>query len=617
MLRAREDSMNDGLDRRLAALSLVIAATTTACGSDAKAPAHDKGGSGANADSGSAGATGSGGAAGSSTLSSGGKNGGQGGSDQGGSMSDAGPPGTGGAAGATAGSGGAGAGGRASSGGAKSTGGAAGSSTTGGGSACKGIDATVTAATASGAAVALTIDATATACTVAPDFAGTNFEAFKDWGADISMSGFQQTAFQVAGMQLFRYPGGEPAEWSDLLMTAKCKDGSNANYGSPSYTSLWTFAKSAGVGSLMLQTNPTTQWCGDGSQDASGAHAAALAKDAASHGVNAVYEIGNEPDLGGSFFAANQTAYFDEFVEQAAAIHQAAPKAEVYGPVVCGLGGNCSFPTTWDSGWIDAFLARTGNKASGDGKGTVDGISFHVYWHNEWGFSDLKEAKIDKYGFAVYWANTVMPYLRGIIAKHDTRDLPIAVSEISIGNGVANDSGQAQNMFTVLETLDTIGAFASSGLRSFQWFDANAAGPADFWMITADKTRPIYYAFAAWARMGKVVLPVTSSVNPHDVAAYATHKADGSVQVLLINKTSSSHDVTMTFDGFAAAGKALQVWSAKPATAGSDTATSVVVNGAPDPTPAAMQEPARNANKADTPVYTLPAYSIAVLDFAG
>src|SRR5204862_3699493 len=120
------------------------------------------------------------------------------------------------------------------------------------------------------------------------------------------------------------------------------------------------------------------------------------------------------------------------------------------------------------------------------------------------------------------WGGTVMPYLLGIVAKHDTGDLPIAVSERSIGNGVPNDSAQAQNMFTVLETLDTIGAFASSGLRSFQWFDANAAGPADFWMITTDKARPIYYAFAAWAKMGTAVLPVSSSVNPHDVAASAT-----------------------------------------------------------------------------------------------
>jgi hypothetical protein len=258
---------------------------------------------------------------------------------------------------------------------------------------------------------------------------------------------------------------------------------------------------------------------------------------------------------------------------------------------------------------------RTGNKASGTGRGSVDGISFHVYWHPEWSYSDLKQANIDKYAFAPYWSQTVMPYLRTLVAKYDTRDLPIAISEISIGNGIANDSSQTQNMFSVLETLDTIGAFASSGLRSFQWFDANAAGPSDFWMITTSATRPIYYSFAAWSQMGDVVLDLTSSASPHDIGAYATRKGDGSVQVLLINKTASSHPVTMTFNGFAASGKAVHTSTAKPATAASDTATSVVYNGATDPLPASLPAPATSTNTDATPSFTLDAYSFAVLAF--
>ena len=205
--------------------------------------------------------------------------------------------------------------------------------------------------------------------------------------------------------------------------------------------------------------------------------------------------------------------------------------------------------------------------------------------------------------------------MRGLIAKRDSRDLPIAISEISIGNGIASDSSQTQNMFTVLETLDVIGAFASSGLRSFQWFDANAAGPSDFWMVTTSTTRPIYHAFVAWSKMGNQVLDVTSSVNPHDVAAYATKKADGSVQVLLINKTDSSHDVALTFNGFAAAGKALQVFTAAPANGGDDTATSVTYNGATDPLPHVLPAPASSTNADASPRYTLPAFALAVLNF--
>lgn len=483
------------------------------------------------------------------------------------------------------------------------------------GSACKVTPSTVTTPLAAGAAVSVTIDVATVTCGTSSDFVGTNFEAFPGWGADVSLSDFQKTAFRAAGTQLFRYPGGEPGEWVDLLMTTKCKDGSNANWNAPAYTALWDFAKTANLDSLMLQTNPTNQYCGTGDQDGSGAHAAALAKDAATHGVKAVFEVGNEPDIS-SYFKANggQDGYITKFIDHASAIHAANPDAKVYGPAVCGLGGNCSFPTTWDSGWIGAFLAKTGDKATGAGKATADGVSFHVYWHPEWGYSDLAQAKIDKYGFAEYWATTMMPYLYSLIAKYDSRNLPIAISEISIGNGIASDGGQTQNMFTVLETLDTVASFAASGLRSFQWFDANASGPSDFWMITPKAARPIFYAFAAWSRMGRDVLATTSDARPHDFAVYATKRDDGSVQVLLINKTNGPHDVTLSFEGGSPAGKSMTTTTVEPATAASDASKSIVFDGATDPLPSALPAP-KTATADASPKVTVPAYSASVITF--
>ncbi len=486
----------------------------------------------------------------------------------------------------------------------------------GGPSICTTMEPVVMAPATMGGAVAVTVDLAAGGCVIAPDFAGSNYEAFPGWGADTSMSAFQRDAFANAGTQLFRFPGGEPAEWFDLLMTGKCADNSNSNWNSPAYAALWSFAQSANVHSLMLQTNPTPQYCGTGSQDSSGSRAAALANDVKAHQVKAVYEIGNEPDIS-KYFGANggQSAYIDKFIEQANAIHGVDPAAEVYGPATCGLGANCSFPASWDSGWIGAFLGRTGNLAAGPGKGSASGVSFHVYWHPEWGYSDLKEAKVDKYGFALYWENTVTPYLRAQIAKYDSRPLPIVISEISVGNGIANDASQAQNAFTVLETLDIVGAFARSGLRSFQWFDANAAGPSDYWMMTNTQARPIYYSFALWSHMGTVALDAAANVAAHDVASYATRKDDGSLQVLLVNKTSSSHDVTLTFKGANVAGRKLVVHTVAPGTPGSDTSVSILYDGVADPAPSAL--PAGTSTTAPaSPVLSLPAYSAAVALFS-
>jgi hypothetical protein len=84
---------------------------------------------------------------------------------------------------------------------------------------------------------------------------------------------------------------------------------------------------------------------------------------------------------------------------------------------------------------------------------------------------------------------------------------------------------------------------------------------------------------------------------------------------LLINKTSSTHEVSLAFDGFDPNGKKLDVTSAGPAGASDDRATSVSYNGANDPLPAALPAAASSTNSADKPTYSVPAYSLAVLSF--
>ena len=493
-----------------------------------------------------------------------------------------------------------------SAGGATSPAGSGGTTAAGG--------ATSPATTPPNADLTATIHADQVTYVLAPEFAGQNYESFPGWGADVSMSDFQKAAFKAAGLQMLRYPGGAPADWFDLAYTGKCSDGSAANWNAPAYTSLWTAFSPGGLKAVMLQTNPTTQWCGTGAQDASGTHVAAIATTAAAANIPVVYEVGNEPDIGDSFFATGggADAYAAKFIEHANAIHGAVPTAKVYGPAVCGLGGNCSFPVTWDSKWIGNFLAKTGNKATGAGKGTVDGISFHVYLHSEWGYSDLTEAKTDLYGFAQYWPSTLMPYVRTLIAQYDDRTLPVAISEVAIG--AASDSNGNGSMSAVLRTIDLIGAFAASGVHSFQWFDANAAGPSDFWLITSSAVRPCFYAFAAWARMGDHVLALDNSGNPHDVSMYATSKTDGSVQVLVINKTSTAHAVSLAFSGFDQAGKSMTVTTANSSD-GTDTTGTVMFNGAKNPAPSAITAPTATA-AATNPQINVPAYSFAVVEFA-
>jgi hypothetical protein len=120
---------------------------------------------------------------------------------------------------------------------------------------CRGIPSSGTRRTPYGEPVTLKINVPGPRCRIAPDFVGSNYEAFRDWGADVSMSAFQATAFREAGISQLRYPGGAPGDWTDLLMTERCNKGEPPNWGAPAYGELWHFAKAAGVHSLLLQTN--------------------------------------------------------------------------------------------------------------------------------------------------------------------------------------------------------------------------------------------------------------------------------------------------------------------------------------------------------------------------
>jgi len=105
---------------------------------------------------------------------------------------------------------------------------------------------------------------------------------------------------------------------------------------------------------------------------------------------------------------------------------------------------------------------------------------------------------------------------------------------------------------------------------------------------------------------------VDENASPHDVAVYASRRADGAYAVLLLNKTSSSHDVTLSFVGASVAGKPTSTTTLAPASAGQDTSTSILFNGAADPSPTGLP-PAAMGTAAASPVVSLPAYGAAAV----
>ena len=115
--------------------------------------------------------------------------------------------------------------------------------------------------------------------------------------------------------------------------------------------------------------------------------------------------------------------------------------------------------------------------------------------------------------------------------------------------------------------------------------------------------------------MGANVLPLTQSDDPSTtVSAYATSKADGSVQVLAINKTGSPQPVRINYTGFSPVDGSCDTYSM--ASTGDQNSLDVTYDGQLDPS---AQKPLPGAVgptslTTSTVSVTLAPYSATILD---
>jgi hypothetical protein len=433
-------------------------------------------------------------------------------------------------------------------------------------------------------------------------FWGVNYVAFWD---PIAGSAASQRALRNAGVQLLRFPGGEPTNWLDWSKPA-----------APPY---WTRTSSdalaeyaRGVGArLMLQTNPTRNAISDAGElnDPDPAGAAAWVAYASRNAIDAPYwEIGNEPDLklARDWDREAMQWYIDAFNAQAAAMKEADPEILIFGPA----GTNAY--QWWGLHSLDMFLAQTGDR---QGSGLVDGVSLHYYpvqGCKEW--ADVRAA-------AQGWPQA-MAQIRAVIAAYDSRDLPVFISEANAAVG-GLDCAINQTLAAALANADLLGAFRASGVQAVQLFGSIHA--ASGWGLLygvgeerpAETPTPTYFILPIWTRSGDEVLAVTGLTDPANMlSAYASRHPDGGAQVVLINKSAIAITVRVAFDGYDPSGGRVQVYELRPAT-GAISDKEIIYNGAlmPDVAAASLPPPAEEAVAGAEHARQLPPFSLTLLDF--
>ena len=445
---------------------------------------------------------------------------------------------------------------------------------------------------------AVVVNAGTVSQTLAPTFFGINYVGFWDsaQGSAASANALAQTPIKAV-----RFAGGAPADWYDW------QDPYYQGWSSTSPLDLWHYAQHFG-GRALFQTNyqgnlpnpPGQSYAVNSPQNA----AAWVSYDKA-QGIQADMEVGNEEDINmQSANDPNFQPYINAFNAQAQAMHAADPSVKVIGPA----GTNEWY--WWGLNSLGMFLQQTGNRT---GSGQVDGVSLHYYRGGGWS---------DTYNVAQQWAASGGPwqFIQNTIQSNDTRPLPVSITEWNLGD---SDSGTGfnQTLGHSLVTADMIGAFAQSGVAQEDYFDLHAANSYGLLYGTGesrpvDSPTPTYYATALWGKMGTHMLPLTQSADPSSmVSAYAARKDDGSVQVMAINKTAQTQPLQVSYQGFNPQGGTLNVYDLTGA-AGNLSDLDANYNGVSMPSP---QQPLPGAHTSQTVpsntlTYTLPAYSIVVLD---
>lgn len=210
------------------------------------------------------------------------------------------------------------------------------------------------------------------------------------------------------------------------------------------------------------------------------------------------------------------------------------------------------------------------------------------------------------------WHETMSDYAAALEAR-GLSNIPVAVTEYNMVAWHDADvdalMSRALNLFFL---ADSIGEMAVSGVEmAAQWdmYGIPVSSGANYGLVHQDTAQvlPAFYSLRLWSLMGETLVPVAA---PEGVTAYATTSADGTVQLLVLNPSSSDVSTTLRVDGIEGDYRLLE----DRADADSLRSESVRYNGADaasvldiDPTPI------DHGVVAPTFAHTFPSYSATVL----
>jgi hypothetical protein len=136
------------------------------------------------------------------------------------------------------------------------------------------------------------------------------------------------------------------------------------------------------------------------------------------------------------------------------------------------------------------------------------------------------------------------------------RTVPIAVTEYNLFTAASVDTtGKMSQAINALYIADYIGQMADAGVTiANQWnlVNGTVGSEGDYGMLNSATSDPMpqFYGLALWQLFGDQMLPISTGFDPQTtLSAYAGVRADGTITLLVVNKSNTAQAASIALDG--------------------------------------------------------------------
>jgi hypothetical protein len=283
------------------------------------------------------------------------------------------------------------------------------------------------------------------------------------------------------------------------------------------------------------------------------------------------FQLGNEPDYVGPL--SDPQLVTDRHLAFVQAMVAVDPSIAFVGPEL--LTGANVLGLHDRSDWMTPFLQGAGS--------TVTGISWHHYQLDSGQYRTnssayftlenlFQETAPDWNPASLDFADQVMPSLTAT-GNRLAPGATIWITEFAEDPGPLAGAGLSDTYAGALWASDVLGRFAAWGPGAMvKWL---FKGPDALSLLdTQNQPRPEYYVYWLYARHFGTRMVDSTSSNKAVVNAHAAWRGDGALTVVLMNKTSTSRTVQLSFTGFTPASASRYVIAGQ-----SMSARSATING--------------------------------------